>query len=350
MRLAATALVLLMLGAVVGCAKDYPLAAADGGPDDTIAIMPGDDAPVDQAQQPDVVAPDSPGAPDAELDGGHDAIADHSTSSDAATETHQDAPSDNHAAEVHPDATAEDLEIDQVVPETHPDTSVADVEPSDAQRDAASDAAFAPIVLSIPTIRDPSAADHPTSGTLVQTSGIVSAVKTAGTTHTFFMQAANVAKYAGVYVYVGSANVTNLGPGAIVEVVGIISNYRGIDQIDTTSGSFQITGVTTTPAPLEVAPADIATGGTLSVELQSMLVHLDSTVLATTTTAGTDFKVSPGNLIITSFVANGTGISPFPSTVGQSFSSLTGVVYVFGSGAVPDYKLAPRALTDIVSP
>jgi hypothetical protein len=198
----------------------------------------------------------------------------------------------------------------------------------------------AALTLSIPMAR--TGASRPAMGTRVTVAnGVVTAVKAAGTSHAIFVQDPSATAFAGLYVFVGTAPVA-VGVGDAVSVTGTFTTYMGLDQIDVRGGgAVTRTGAGMTPAPLEVTPADIATGGARAAELQSMLVRVTS-VTAATATVGTDFTVD-GGLRVTSFVANDTGASPFPAMAGDGFASITGVVYAF-----TDSKLAPRAATDLV--
>jgi hypothetical protein len=334
----------LVIGAAAGCSKNYSLSPADAGSDQASSVITGTGGTGVDAERHDIqITSDTGDSADVTvLDGMADLTLDTAPSDTAPGDTKS---SDTGSSDTESSDTGSS---DTEVSDGGSHDSEAD-SPREGGLDSENDGEALPMVLSIPTIRDPAAVNHPQSGALVQTSGIVTAVKSAGPTHTMFIQAMNVTKYAGVYIYVGSASVTNVAPGAIVEAIGVVSNYRGIDQIDTTFGSFRVTGVAAAvPAPMDVAPGEIATGGARAAELQSMLVHLNTTVITTTPTVGTDFQVTPGGLIITSFVANGTGTSPFPVTVGQTFTSITGPLYTFGSVGTPDFKLAPRGLLDLV--
>lgn len=200
-----------------------------------------------------------------------------------------------------------------------------------------------PCGYAIPTLRNPMAPGHPALGTRVMVSGaVVTGVKTSGTNHAFFIQDPAASSWGGVYVFIGSAMVP-VSVGDVVTVTGTYTNFNGLDQIDARMGSVMRTGTASVPAPLVVSPADIATGGSRAMELQSMLVRVER-VTAISATMGTDFRVT-GNLIVTSYIANDTGPSPFPAMVGQTFSSITGHVYAFR-----DSKLAPRHAMDVVSP
>jgi hypothetical protein len=211
-------------------------------------------------------------------------------------------------------------------------------------------------MLTIPTIRDPSAMGHPASGAVVTTSGIVTAVKNLGTSRSFIIQDPTATAWAGIQVFVGSASIT-VSRGDNVVVSGTVANFRGMDQLDARSGMYMAMGTGTIPTPIAVTPSDIATGGPHARDYQSMLVTVSS-VAASSATSGTDFNVQPagmcmtaGGLIVTSVYANDLMPSPFPATACQTYTSITGIVYSFGPSAGPfDSKLAPRDTADVVSP
>ncbi len=217
-----------------------------------------------------------------------------------------------------------------------PDASATDATVTDA---SAADAGAA-VTLSIPMLRSGDARP-PMGASVVVPDAVVTAVKSAGTSHGFFLQDATATRFAGIYVFVGGAAVT-VSPGDRVTVRGTLTTRTGLDQIDARGGSIAPLGSAAVPAPIAALPAEIATGGARALELQSMLVRVTD-VTAATATAGTDFTVD-GGLRVTSFVANDTGASPFPTAVGQRFASITGVLYVF-----TDSKLAPRSAADLAA-
>jgi hypothetical protein len=145
--------------------------------------------------------------------------------------------------------------------------------------------------------------------------------------------------------------------GDIATVSGTYTSFRGLEQIDVRTGSVTGTGTGTLPTPIVVVPSDIATGGPHALDYQSMLLQVN-TVTATNATTGTDFNVlpagmcaTPGGLLVTSFLVNDTAASSFPATTCQTYSSITGVLYMNGPTAGPfDAKLAPRDTADIVTP
>ncbi len=213
--------------------------------------------------------------------------------------------------------------------------------------------------IPIPTLRNPAATGHPATGTVVTVSGVVTAVKTAGTNHAFFLQEPTATVWGGVYVFVGPA-VPTVAVGDTATATGNYVTFRGLEQVDTTvtGGAVSRTGTGTLPAPVIVAdPAEIATGGIHAVDYQSMLLQVNA-VTASSATVGTDFTARPagmcataGGLVVTSFVASDTAVSPFPATSCQTYTSITGVLYSFGPTAGPfDAKLAPRNVADLVTP
>ncbi|MEI8257474.1 MAG: thrombospondin type 3 repeat-containing protein, partial [Deltaproteobacteria bacterium] len=213
--------------------------------------------------------------------------------------------------------------------------------------------------IPIPTLRNPAATGHPATGTVATVSGVVTAVKSAGTSHGFFLQDATATAWAGVYVYLGPA-VPAVAVGDTATATGNYTVFRGLEQVDTTvaGGATMRTGTGALPAPVVVAStADITTGGTHAVDYQSMLLQVNA-VTASSATVGTDFTARPagmcatvGGLVVTSFVATDTAASPFAATACQTFTSITGVLYSFGPTAGPfDSKLAPRGVADVVTP
>jgi hypothetical protein len=205
-------------------------------------------------------------------------------------------------------------------------------------------------VVALGEVRKPDSPARVRLGGRLRTSGVVTAVKGEGKTHSIFIQTPTATSWAGLMVFVGQNSVAHLAPGTLVEVAGELSRYRGMDQLDTQSGFVRVQGGAEVPEPIDVAPEEIATGGPRVSELQAMLVRVKK-VVALTATSGTDFKAQPGDLWVTSFVANDTGSSPFPAAQGQSYSSITGVVYVFGAEQGPfESKIAPRNGKDLVSP
>jgi hypothetical protein len=228
-----------------------------------------------------------------------------------------------------------------------------DAGPTDGDAAIANDAT-APRTMTIPTLRNPAAPGHPALGDVVKVEGaIVTGVKTAGASRSFFIQDPSAKEWAAVYVYAGSAALT-VEAGAIVSVTGTLSSFRGMSQIDITKGTVVTTGTANVPPPLDVTPNDIRAGAATADMYQSMVLRVKA-VKAKTSTAGVDFIVTSAvggdDLIITSFIAGDLGPSPFPATVGQTYTSIVGRGFKFGTtdqNAVA--KLAPVSAVELVTP
>lgn len=220
---------------------------------------------------------------------------------------------------------------------------------ADAPIDAAS---LSPITIE--TLRNPAATGHPTLGALVKLEGaVVTGVKSAGATHGFFIQDPSAKQWAGAYVFVGASPVS-VAAGDIVTVVGKVAQFKGFDQVDVSAGSYTQTGTANVPPPLDVTPSDIRAGSATASQYQSMILRVKA-VTAKTATAGVDFTVTSavGNddLVVTSYVANDTGSSPFPATIGQTYTSIVGRGYKSGAtDQTAVAKLAPVSASEVVSP
>lgn len=221
----------------------------------------------------------------------------------------------------------------------------------EAASDAA-DAADAPTV-SISTLRNPRAPGHPALGAAVKVAGgVVTGIKTAGDTHGFFIQDPNAQAWGGIHVWVGNADVT-VAKGDVVTVTGVYAVFRGFDELQTGGNPPVKTGTAAVPVPIVVPALDIAAGGARAQELQSMLLRVES-VQVSKATYGVDFSVRPTGvtsgpeLVVTSFIANDVGPSPFPATAGQTYASITGFGFEFGASdatAIP--QLAPSSASDL---
>lgn len=206
--------------------------------------------------------------------------------------------------------------------------------------------------LSIATVRNPAAPGHvPFGGTVTVSGGVVTFVKTAGASHGFFIQDPKANEWAGIYVFVGTGTAT-VAKGDVVTVTGAYTSYRGFEEIQVGAVPPVRTGSASIPPALVVPLADIAPGGSRTKELQSMLLRVVD-VEAATTTMGVEFLAQPAGgggaqLAISSYMAADVGPSPFPATMGQSFSSITGFGYYGGPTDATAYpKLAPASAADV---
>jgi hypothetical protein len=208
--------------------------------------------------------------------------------------------------------------------------------------------------ISLTTLRNPSAPGHPSFGARVTIAGVVvTGLKTAGATHGFFVQDPKATSWGGIYVWVAGATVT-VAKGDVVTVTGLYRSYRGDEQIFADQTPPAKTGTSTLPPAIVVSPKDIAEGGARVRELQSMRLRVEG-VEVSRQTEGVDFGVRPlgqptaPELVVTSFVANDIGPSPFDGTAGTTYASITGFGYAFGTtdtNAIA--KLAPESAADLV--
>lgn len=208
-------------------------------------------------------------------------------------------------------------------------------------------------LLTIPEVRNPASTKRPAADASFRIEKVViTAVKSAGTNHAYVVQDPTATQWAGLYVFIGTAPAT-LAVGDEISASGKFAIFRGIEQINTTSGTVTKTGTATVPTPIVVTPAEIMTGGSKAKSHQSMLVQVLN-VEAVTATSADVFKVAisatdTNQLTVTSFIANDLGTSPFPAVVGDKYSSITGVVYSFiATGMTDDSRLAPRSTADLV--
>jgi len=233
-----------------------------------------------------------------------------------------------------------------------PDAGLGTIEPAPNPATVDDDAGTVkPLPLS--TVRNPAAIGHPARGTVVRISDVVvTGVKRAGTSKFFLVQDPSVAAFGGIAIFVGVGE-PSVTVGDVVNITGVYTSFRGLDQIDVTAGSVLRTGAATPPVPVVVPPSALNDSGARAEELESMLVEVRNVIATTATGSNLDFTVeralSPeGTLVVTSFVANDVGPSPFVATAGQRFSSIVGYGYVVGPAQGPfQRKLAPRSAADV---
>ncbi len=208
---------------------------------------------------------------------------------------------------------------------------VCDACPDEASADGACS-------TTVDALRDPAHADHPAEGALVAVDGVVVTAVREG--QGFAVQDATLAEYGGLYVYDFGDNVVAVGD--VVRVSGTYDEYYGLTEL--TSPTVTVTGTAAVPAPLEVDPCDIGTGGSLAERYESMLVVVRDVTVTTENADGPDEDydefVVGGCLRVDDFFYEPLD-QPLLDT---SYTSLTGVLtYGFDNA-----KLAPRGATDLV--
>jgi predicted extracellular nuclease len=230
------------------------------------------------------------------------------------------------------------------------DTDAA--KPKDSGKDTAVAEVAPPSLTPIPTLRNPAAAGHPAYGATVTISGVVTGLKTAGSTHGFFLRDATATQWAAIYVYVANAAPT-VAQGDVVTATGTYTDFKGFDELAATS--YTSTGTAAVPAPIDVEVSQMNESGGVALQRQSMLVKLHNVTYAQDAGNGFEFyvKSADGGVVeVTSYMANDVGVSPFAPTSGsQTYSSITGHGYKTGaSEATAVSMLAPRNAADVISP
>jgi len=198
---------------------------------------------------------------------------------------------------------------------------------------------------SVSALRDPSSSSHAAYDSVVTISGaIVTDLKSAGHTHGFFVQDPKGTSWAGVYVFVGTADV-GVSIGDVVTVSGTYKLYAGLDEIDVQAGSVSVTDSASRPKPIDVSIGDIVDGAPHQLEWQSLLLRVHDVTIVSGSIQSDAFQVSDGDtsLVVTSYVINDTGPLPFDAVDGDTFQSIVGHGYAHDGAA-----LAPGSTGDLV--
>lgn len=208
---------------------------------------------------------------------------------------------------------------------------------------------FATCPLSVTTVRDPNAPQHPSTGSAVTIQGVyVTGVvpQNAGGNSTslgFYVEDGSQQPYSGIFIFT-KADVPTVKAGNKVDITGVYDPYQSLDEISSPTYTVTDSGTTLPFSPLVVTnPADLATGGSLADSYQSMLVEVDGvkvTVLnADAPNDYDEFEVT-GSLRVDDQL-----YPPLDNTypVDTTFTKLIGVsTFSFGNN-----KIEPRAAADL---
>ncbi|UJR78744.1 amidohydrolase family protein [Sandaracinus amylolyticus] len=185
--------------------------------------------------------------------------------------------------------------------------------------------------------------------TRVVVRGVVTAVASNG----FYAQVAEDDEdydgegQSGVFVFVGGDGPTQ-SIGDEVTIDGTVQEFFAETQISSSAASVMVTGTGTVPAPVDVTPADVTTGGARAEALEGVLVRVTNVSVTNVApapaggeTAPTyEFEVTGGLRIDDLFFR----LTPF-ATAGETFTSITGVL----SWRRENSKLHPRNADDVVA-
>ncbi len=264
-------------------------------------------------------------------------------------------------------ATGGDLDADGIPNGTDNCPELANPSQADADDDGVGDACDScgaknpgatPCPLSISSVRNPGAADHPKVGTAVKVQGYVSSRKTSD--GFFIQEGLTGAPWQGIQVkadaLTGTA-ATGAKVGQRIDVVGVYTEVFGVSQI-TAARVAVVDAAVATMVALNVTVDQINTAaGSAAEPLESLLVQVDGPLSITNANPDTgpffEFVVT-GNLRVDDaiFTRYGTPATCVPSPCaypppdfldGRTFTKIVGIVgYSFGNR-----KLYPRASADL---
>lgn len=175
-------------------------------------------------------------------------------------------------------------------------------------------------------------------GNKVETTGVVTALNGKN----FFLQVPEeehdpVLGYAfsGIYVY---SSLTAPAAGDIVTVSATLVNYYGLLELSSVSAITVESSGNDLPAPVPVAPADIATGGQYADDYNAVLVAVEDVTVLDNALGYGEFLVT-GDLRVDSELY----LYPMPD-IGTLYDSITGALFF----AFDNSKLLPRGADDMV--
>ena len=158
----------------------------------------------------------------------------------------------------------------------------------------------------------------------------------------FFVQDPMGGEYSGIYVFINqNPDMLAVQPGDVVSITGLYTEFFGMSQLSAgQAGDVIVSGTDMVPDPVIVAPADIATGGAMAENYESVLVRVENVTVATAADNFGEWTVDGSLRVDDLFFASGDWPNPSP---GDTFSSITApLTYSFDN-----FKLAPRTVDDL---
>jgi len=225
--------------------------------------------------------------------------------------------------------------------------TTANADQADADNDGKGDVCDA-----CPDIANPGAMGCPASiqdvkqktlalGSTVTVKGYVTAIDSAHTDN-FFIQLSKEdqdstlkEKFSGIYVYRTGNNSLTLGD--YVSVTGTTKEYYGEIEMASVSNVTKLTPEGTIPDAVVVNASDISTGGSLAGAYEGVLVKVEN--VSVTAVAPDEYS----QLEVTGGLYIGKMIYPISAVVGDSFTSITGVLRYQRENS----KLEPRSASDV---
>jgi hypothetical protein len=209
--------------------------------------------------------------------------------------------------------------------------------------------------IKISDIQDTTSADHPKADEVITVPGIITAIDTKfyGGKDTklkgFWIQEEGTGgPYKGIYVYHQWDSTSSLIPkeGDKIELTGTYSEYSKVSELSYVNWTVTTAGAGA-PAPVVVAAADVATGGSKAEEYEGVLVKV-SNIKADSyvkTSGGTEigFKDTTSGLEVNSSLFDFMATATKPAT-GTTFTSVVGVMDSYSD----KFSLLPRKAADLV--
>jgi hypothetical protein len=207
--------------------------------------------------------------------------------------------------------------------------------------------------VKISDVQDTTSTNHPAADEVITVTGVITAIDTKfyGGKDTklkgFWIQEEGTGgPYKGIYVYHQWDSASSLIPkeGDKIELTGTYSEYSKVSEISYVNWTV-ITAGAGAPAPVAVAAADVATGGSKAEEYEGVLVKV-SNIKADSyvkTSGGTEigFKDTASGLEVNSSLFDFMATKPTP---GQSYTSVVGVMDSYSD----KFSLLPRKAADLV--
>ncbi len=153
--------------------------------------------------------------------------------------------------------------------------------------------------------------------------------------------------HSGLFVYIGTAgNAPSVGDR--VDVSGVVADFYGQTQVSSVSDITVVSSGNTAPAPVDVTPAEVTTGGSRAEALEAVVVRVQNvSVTDTNPTTGPGDHDPINEFVVDSSLRIDDYmylVTPFPQ-VGDTFTAISGVLR-FANG---DSKLEPRSAADVVT-
>lgn len=209
-----------------------------------------------------------------------------------------------------------------------------------------------PPATAIDVIRNPASPGHPPAKTTVTIKdAYVTALRAAtGTSRGFYVQDTSLKPFSGLFIFTASAT-PDVQVGNRVTITGTYDEYFTLSEITNPIVTIVDTGTTLPFGPIAVAnAADLATGGMLAEQYESMLVQISNVAITDVNPdiAAGDFDefLVTGGLRIDDQCTDAVKDMGLNNAcpVGSGFSSITGVLgYSFNN-----FKLTPRNAADVV--